>query len=109
MSPVTGEGPKVPADLGGELPERPDLSFPASDVPKQLKETPAPPSPATASKEAAAKPETKPEVKSEEKPVLKPEAKPEAAEAKPAAAPEAKPVAEPERKPEAAGTSAAPK
>lgn len=109
MSPVTGEGPKVPADLGGELPERPDLSFPASDVSKQLKEAPAQSAPATDSKEAATKPETKPEAKPEEKPAPKPEATPGAAEAKPAAAPEAKPAAEPERKPEAAETSAAPK
>ncbi len=33
---AAGEGPKVPAGLSGELPERPDLSFPASDISKAL-------------------------------------------------------------------------
>lgn len=73
MQAAAGEGPKVPADL--ELPERPDLSFPASDVAKQLKETPAAPPP---------------------------EAKPApAAEAKPAAEPAARPATEPDKKPDA--------
>ncbi len=92
MSPVTGEGPKVPADLGGELPERPDLSFPASDVSKQLKEAPARPAPAPEAKQPTAKPETKPEAKPKEKPAPAPAGKPTpAAEAKPAAEPEKKP------------------
>lgn len=98
---ATGEGPKVPADLGGELPERPDLSFPASDIPKQLKEPLPAPAPAPEAKTEPAAPETKPEAKPEEKPAPTPEAKPEPtpeskpAEAKPAApAPEPSPPAE---------------
>ena len=90
MQSASGGGPNVPADLGGELPERPNLSFPASDVPKQLKETPAGPAPA---------PEAKPAPATEAKPAAAPAAKP-------AAEPAAKPAAEPEKKPEAAGPKA---
>jgi len=114
---ATGEGPKVPADLGGELPERPDSSFPASDISKQLKQPPAAPVPAPKTKTEPAAPEAKPEAKPDEKsapaPVEKPEPTPEAKpasapEAKPAAASEAEPAAKPavpaENKPEAAAT-----
>jgi len=107
---AAGEGPNVPADLGGELPERPDLSFPASDISKQLKEPPAAPVPAPETKTEPAAPEAKPEAKPDEKsaptPVEKPEPTPEAKpvsapEAKPAPASEAKPAAEPAAKPAA--------
>ncbi len=107
---AAGEGPNVPADLDGELPERPDLSFPASDISKQLKEPPAAPVPAPETKTEPAAPEAKPEAKPDEKsaptPVEKPEPTPEAKpvsapEAKPAPASEAKPAAEPAAKPAA--------
>jgi tetratricopeptide (TPR) repeat protein len=94
MSPATGGMPKVPADLGGELPERPNLSFPASDVSKQLKEAPAQPAPA-----AETKPAAPPQAKSTPAPEAEPDAPPEP---KPAAEPPAKPAAEPEKKPDVA-------
>ncbi|NLF73567.1 MAG: hypothetical protein GX575_31400 [Candidatus Anammoximicrobium sp.] len=99
MQSAAGQGPKVPQDLEAELPERPDLSFPASDVAKQLKEPPAQPAPATEPQSPAANPPAKPAAEAENKPNAaesktdKPapaEAKP--AEAKPAEAKEAKPA-----------------
>jgi len=100
--PADGREPQVPFDLG-DLPDRPDSSFPQPPVPageSSAMPVELTPPATTAPEEPATEPQAKPTAEPQAKPTAEPEAKPAAEpEAKPAAEPEAKPAAEPEAKP----------
>jgi tetratricopeptide (TPR) repeat protein len=86
--PAAGREPLTPPDMG-VLPEQPDLSFPASDVSKELKTKPA------------AEPESKPAPEPATKPAAEPEPKaaPEPADASKPAEPKAETPPPAEAKP----------